>query len=115
MEIVMGALFDEVLMPIARGMRSNGVQAFPLQPDLSWLSYYVRRKHALMTRADFVGVSCVDAADLALRLGALWQTLGRHELAANAGRFGDAAGKAQDLLAAEAPEADLSPYLYAMF
>jgi hypothetical protein len=115
METVMGALFDGVLMPLARRMRASGVQAFPLKPDLSLLSYYVRRRHALMARADFVGVSCFDSTDLALRLEALWQRLGRHELAAQAGRFGEAASQAQALLAAEAPEADLSPYLYAMF
>ena len=41
-----------------------------------------------MTRADFTGASCVDVADLELRLAAHWQALGRHELAAQAARFG---------------------------
>ncbi|MDB5906244.1 MAG: hypothetical protein JWP34_358 [Massilia sp.] len=115
MAAVMEALFDEVLAPIAQRMRASGEQAFPLEPDVSWLSYYVRRKRAFMTRADFTAASCVDVADLGLRLGAHWKALGRHELAAQAARFGAAAGAAQVLLEAAAPEAELSPYVYAMF
>jgi hypothetical protein len=68
-----------------------------------------------MTRADFTGASCVDVADLELRLAAHWQALGRHELAAQAACFAAAAGAAKALLAADAPEAELSPYVYAMF
>lgn len=115
MATAMGPLFDEVLLPMAQRMQAAGVQAFPLEPDVSWLSYYVRRKRASMTRADFTGASCVGVADLELRLAAHWQALGRHELAAQAGRFGEAASAAQALLAADAPEAELSPYVYAMF
>lgn len=115
MATAMGPLFDEVLLPMAQRMQAAGVQAFPLEPDVSWLSYYVRRKRASMTRADFTGASCVEVADLELRLAAHWQALGRHELAAQAGRFGEAASAAQALLAADVPEAELSPYVYAMF
>lgn len=115
MATAMGPLFDEVLLPMAQRMRASGAQPFPLEPDVSWLSYYVRRKRASMTRADFTGASCVDIADLAQRLAAHWQALGRHELAAQAARFGDAANAAKALLAADAPDAELSPYVYAMF
>ena len=115
MATAMGALFDEVLMPMAERMRAGGVQPFPLEPDVSWLSYYVRRKRASMTRDDFTGASCVDVADLEVRLAAHWHALGRHELAAQAARFSAAASAAQALLAAEAPEAELNPYVYAMF
>lgn len=115
METLMGALFDEVLMPLAQRMRERGVQAFPLEPDVTWLSYYVCRKHASMTRDDFTGASCSDAADFELRLAAHWQALGRHDLARQAERFSAAAGSAQALLASDAPEAELSPYVYAMF
>lgn len=115
MATAMGALFDEVLMPIAQRMRDAGVQPFPLEPDVSWLSYYVRRKRASMTRDDFTSASCADVADLAVRLAAHWQALGRHELAAQAARFGVAASTAKALLAAGAPEAELSTYVYAMF
>jgi hypothetical protein len=110
-----GPLFDEVLMPIAQRMRASGIQAFPLAPDVSWLSYYVRRKRASMTRADFTGASCVDVADLAQRLADHWQALGRHELAAQAARFGEVAGAAKAILSTDEQQADLSPYVYAMF
>lgn len=115
MATAMGPLFDEVLLPMAQRMRASGAQPFPLEPDVSWLSYYVRRKRASMTRADFTGASCVDVADLEQRLAAHWQALGRHELAAQAARFGDAASAAKALLATDAAEAELSPYVYAMF
>ncbi len=115
MSMAMGALFDEVLMPIAQRMRDAGVQPFPLEPDVSWLSYYVRRKRASMTRDDFTGASCVDIADLELRLTGHWQALGRHELAAQAAPFGAAARVAKALLATDAPGGELSPYVYAMF
>lgn len=115
MATAIGPLFDEVLLPMAQRMRASGAQPFPLEPDVSWLSYYVRRKRASMTRADFTGASCVDVADLEQRLAAHWQALGRHELAAQAGRFGDAASAAKALLATDAPDAELSPYVYAMF
>lgn len=115
MATLMGALFDDVLLPIAQRMQERGVQAFPLEPDVSWLSYYVRRKRASMTRADFTGASCVDAADLQQRLAQHWQALGRDDLAASAARFGAAADAAQALMAADAPEAEVSPYVYAMF
>jgi hypothetical protein len=115
MAAAMGPLFDEVLMPIAQQMREANVQPFPLEPDVSWLSYYVRRKRASMTRADFIGASCVDVADFELKLAAHWESLGRHDLAAQVVHFGNAARAAQALLAAEAPAAELNPYVYAMF
>lgn len=111
----MGALFDEVLLPMAGRLRAGGVPPFPLAPDVSWLSYYVRCKRASMTRADFTGASCVDATDFGQRLAAHWRALGRHELAAQAGRFGAAAAEAQALMAADTPEGEVSPYVYAMF
>lgn len=115
MATLMGALFDEVLTPIAQRMRDTGWQPFPLEPDVSRLSYYVHRKRASMTRDDFTDASCSDAADLARRLAAHWQALGRHELAEQAERFGAAAGTAKALLATDAPEAELSPHIYVMF
>lgn len=111
----MDPLFDEVLMPIAQRMRARGIQPFPLEPDVSWLSYYVRRKRASMTRADFTGASCIDVADLEMKLAAHWDALGRHDLAAQVASFGAAARAARALLAEDAPEAELSPYVYAMF
>jgi hypothetical protein len=115
MAAAIGPLFDEVLMPMAQRLRDSGVQPFPLEPDVSWLSYYVRRKRAAMTRADFTGASCVDVADLELKLAAHWQAMGRQDLAAQVASVGAAARAAQALLKAEAPEAELNPYVYAMF
>lgn len=115
MASAMGPLFDAVLIPMAQRMREAGVQAFPLEPDVSWLSYYVRRKRASMTRADFTSASCSDFADLEQCLAAHWLSLGRNELAGQAGQFADAARAAKAALAGDAPEAELSPYVYAMF
>ncbi|MES2149513.1 MAG: hypothetical protein V4508_06935 [Pseudomonadota bacterium] len=112
---VIGPLFDQVLMPIAQRMRDVGVMPFPLQPDTSWLSYYVRRKRSLMSREDFIGASCMDSAGLAQCLAAHWQALGRQELAAQVGQFVAAAGAAQALLAEDTLSPELSPYVYAMF
>lgn len=115
MAAAMGPLFDKVLLPMAERLRASGVQPFPLEPDVSWLSYYVRRKRASMTRDDFTAASCADVADFERRLAAHWQALGRHELAAQAAQFGAVARAARALLAAQAPEAELNPYVYAMF
>lgn len=111
----MGALFDEVLLPMAERMRASGVQPFPLAPDVTWLSYYVRRRRSAMIHADFTSAACADPAELALRLAAHWQALGRAELAANAARFAADAAAAKALLAAGAPAEAPSPYVYAMF
>lgn len=111
----MGALFDEVLLPIAERMRAAGVQPFPLAPDVTWLSYYVRRRRSSMTHDDFTSAACADRAELALRLAAHWRALGRLELAGHAARFALDAEAARTLGAdATAPEAP-SPYVYAMF
>ena len=53
LDAMLGALFDEVLTPIANAMRARGEHPFPLKPDVSWLSYYVRRRRSTTTAADF--------------------------------------------------------------
>lgn len=112
---LMGALFDDVLLPIAERMQAGGVQAFPLAPDVSWLSYYVRRRRSAMTHDDFTSAACVDVAELQQRLGAHWRSLGRLELAGHAARFAAAAQAARPLLAAGEALDQPSPYVYAMF
>ena len=112
---LMGALFDEVLLPIAERMQANGVQAFPLAPDVTWLSYYVRRRRSAMTHDDFTSAACADPAELGLRLAAHWQALGRAELAGHAARFARDAAAARPLLAAGSAPEQPSPYVYAMF
>ncbi len=108
----LGALFDAVLLPLAEQMQARGVAPFPLQPDVSWLSYYVRRRRSMMGPADFDSAACAGVAELEQRLAAHWLALGRFELAAQAGQF---AGAARLPAASSGPDADLSPYVYAMF
>ena len=108
----LGALFDELLLPMAQQLRARGAAPFPLAPDVSWLSYYVRRRRSFMTPPDFSSASCADVAELAERLRRHWQGLGRDALAEQAGRF---AAVAQVLPAGRVAESELSPYVYAMF
>ena len=112
LEAQLGALFDEVLLPMARQLREAGDAPFPLTPDVSWLSYYVRRRRSFMTPADFTSASCADVAELAERLRIHWQAQGRDALAGQAERF---AAVAQVLPAGRVAESELSPYVYAMF
>ena len=112
---LMGALFDEVLLPISDRMQAAGVQAFPLAPDVTWLSYYVRRRRSAMTHEDFTSAACADPAELAVRLAAHWHSLGRTELAGHAARIALDAAAARPLLAAATAAEAPSPYVYAMF
>lgn len=112
---MLGALFDEVLMPIAQRMKDEGMQVFPLAPDVSWLSYYVRRKRSAMRPDDFSSASCRDLGEFGQRLQAHWDGLGRHELAAQAGRFAKAARTARSALSQLPAQEQPSPYVYAMF
>lgn len=112
---LMGALFDEVLLPLSERMRADGVQAFPLKPDVSWLSYYVRRKRSAMMPEDFSSACCADRAELEQRLAASWHALGRHALEARAAEFANAAAAAKQVLANTQQSPELSPYVYAMF
>lgn len=114
-DAMLGALFDEVLLPIAQRMQAEGAQVFPLAPDVSWLSYYVRRKRSAMAPADFSSASCSHVGEFEQRLQAHWQALGRHELAAQAGQFAKVAQAAMEAQEEVAPKVELSPYVYAMF
>lgn len=115
LDAMLGALFDDVLTPIAGAMRSRGEQPFPLKPDVSWLSYYVRRRRSTTTAADFTSASCRDADEFEQRLQAHWQALGRHELAAQVAQFGSVARAAMAARSDLPPKEDLSPFVYAMF
>jgi hypothetical protein len=114
-DALLGALFDEVLMPIAAHMRSSGVDPFPRAPDVSWLSYYVRRKHSAMTADDFQRPACAGVTEFEARLAAHWRALGRDALAEQAGHFARAAEAARAGRAGGAIKPALSPYVYAMF
>ena len=111
----LGALFDEVLMPISARMHSEGEQAFPLHPDVSWLSYYVRRRRSVATAEDLEGASCANPAEFAVRLAAHWQLMGRHALLPEVQHFAEAATLARAACAERPAAPPLSPYVYAMF
>ncbi|MES2019074.1 MAG: hypothetical protein V4484_21485 [Pseudomonadota bacterium] len=114
-DAMLGALFDEVLMPMAQKMREAGVDVFPRAPDVSWLSYYVRRKRSVMIAADFSSASCSDVDEFEQRLAAHWLGLGRHGLVAQAARFASIARVARQAQADVPAKVELSPYVYAMF
>jgi len=108
-------LFDDVLLPMAQRMRENGVAPFPLEPEVRWLSYYVRRKRSAMSLEDFKNAACADGCEFEQRLAAHWRRLGRDELAAQVGRFGSVAVAARLSRSPASTDAGLSPYVYAMF
>ncbi|WP_025916930.1 hypothetical protein [Herminiimonas sp. CN] len=112
---VVGTFFDDVLMPMAKRMRASGIQPFPVQPDVSRLSYYARRSTCSMTRDDFTAPSCIDFEDFERRLAAHWTALGRSELAGEAARIADLARAAHAAFAGNEQDAEISPYIYVMF
>jgi len=114
-QALLGTLFDQVLMPISARMQAAGEEAFPLKPDVSWLSYYVRRKRSAMTAADFTGIACANGAEFGQRLESHWRQLGRHELADLAQQFGQAAEAARQAHRGDSGGREPSPYVYAMF
>lgn len=113
---VIGALFDDVLMPMAERMRVSGARAFPVKPDVSRLSYYTRR-HAQcsMARDDFTAPSCADFEDFECRLAAYWKDLGRHELADQVTRIAAVARVAHAAFTRSKQDAEVSPFVYVMF
>ena len=88
---------------------------FALGPDPALASYYVRRTHGAMTRADFLAASCLDAGEVEQRLAGYWQAAGRPELAARAPHVASTAQALHALYRAARPEAEVSPYIYQMF
>ena len=88
---------------------------FPLGPDPSLASYYVRRPQGAMTREDFLGASCLDAGEFEQRLAAYWAAAGQPALAAQAPLAAGAARALHALYQEARPEAEVSPYIYQMF
>ena len=107
-----GALFDRVLAPMAESMRASGSHPFPLKPDASRDSYYVRRAKCAMTHGDFTAPSCTDFDDFERRLAAFWTAIGRHELACKVSHF---AAAARAVYALGEQDAEVSPFVYVMF
>jgi hypothetical protein len=92
-----------------------GTAPFPLGPDPSLASYYTRRPHPYMRRADFTLASCLDEREVAARLDRYWREAGRPGLADRAGQVAKVAAALRDLYRKAAPEAEVSPYIYSMF
>ena len=107
-----GALFDGVLAPMAESMRASGDCPFPLKPDASRDSYYVRRAKHAMTHGYFTAPSCADFDDFERRLAGYWEALGRHELASKVSHF---AATARAVYALGEQDAEVSPFVYVMF
>jgi hypothetical protein len=88
---------------------------FPLGPDPSLSSYYVRRPHGAMRREDFLKASCLDAGEFEQRLAAYWEAAGRPALAAQAPLVARTARALHALYQEARPDAEVSPYIYQMF
>jgi hypothetical protein len=104
--------------PLFDALTADGVSAqppFPLGPDPSLGSYYVRREYGAMTRADFLAPSCLDAEEFEQRLAAYWEAAGQPALAARAPLAASAARALHALYREARPEAEVSPYIYQMF
>lgn len=109
------SLFDSVILPYSKTIAATGKVPFAVEPDISRLSYYVRRTRSTMKPEDFNGASCADEAEFEQCMAAHWMRLGRHDLAAQAGRFAAAARTARLARAKTQTTRELSPYIYAMF
>ena len=114
-DTALGALFDELLLPLHLRLRAEGRMPFPVAPDVTWLSYYVRRRHSAMVPADFCNASCADVSELETRLAAYWTSTGRSALAAGVAQVGIAARAARAGFEGNVANAEVSPYVYAMF
>lgn len=107
---LLGALFDDLAAP-----RAGAAAPFPMAPGAAQASYYTERARPAMAPGDFSAPSCLDGAELAARLAAHWRALGRDQLAEAAPRIAQLACTAQTVVAARARQAEVSPYIYAMF
>ena len=108
-------LFDAVILPFSKQIAANGAAPFPTSPDISRLSYYVRRARSTMNPEDFHGAACADTQEFERCLAAHWTLVGRHDLAAKAGQFAAAACLARTARAKTQTTGEVSPYVYVMF
>lgn len=109
------SLFDTVIGPLSEQMIRSGKHPFALAPDISRLSYFVRRTRSAMKPEDFHGAACADIGELERCLATHWIRTGRPLLAAQAAHFGAAAHKARMLRASASTDGEVSPYVYVMF
>jgi hypothetical protein len=98
-----GALFDEVLVPLAKARRGSGAPPyFPLQEEASRASYFVPPSLRVMSPADFELEVGRKSEALIDALAAYWARQGESGLAAMAPRLKQIA----DALGDEAAEND---------
>lgn len=83
-----GAIFDEILVPLARERRAAGAQAyFPYWRDEKAQSYFSRPELTTMRLADFELHGAGSPAELVESLAAYWTAKGDTALAAMAPRL----------------------------
>lgn len=83
-----GALFDEVLVPLAQARRNCGAPAyFPAWRESDAASYFVTPDIAIMTLADFEMQGGGGAEELIDMIAAYWSAQGETALAAMAPRL----------------------------
>jgi hypothetical protein len=109
-----GALFDEIVAPLAEARRAAGKQAyFPLAAEPGAKSYYEEPVLRVMQPADFEFPGDGTAEGLVDALAAAWMAEGETGLAAMAPRLKEIAEALRD----EAAEGDgsVSIFCYTMF
>ena len=98
-----GALFDEILVPLADARRGSGAQPFfPLEQEANRASYFVAPALRVMSPADFELKVGAKSEDLIDALAAYWARRGETGLAAMAPHLKQLA----DALGDEAAEND---------
>ena len=113
---MIGALFDDFILPLALKAQTSGDLSFPSIPDSNPQSYYVRPARATMTHEDFTAASCLDCDDFAQRLAAYWKTSKRDDLLISVPRFEAVARVVQaNFDIKEHQEAVISELIYVMF
>ncbi|MGZ5730995.1 MAG: hypothetical protein ACXWJA_02825 [Caldimonas sp.] len=104
--------FEHELMPLAERAKAKGVRLLQTQrlPELP--SYYVRREHRSMSKADFDDGGCRSANSVEQDLRALWESdreIGLAALAPSLARL------AKNLRAVEKEADDVSNFIYMMY
>lgn len=106
------ALFDETVLPAAEKLARDGRQLFPIAPDPSASSYYIRRTRTRMTPSDFEVTGCDSAEAFCAALVSLWSREDHGELVHLAPAL---ASLADTLRRVAVPSDQVSPFIYQMF
>jgi hypothetical protein len=104
-EALLQQFYAERLAPIAKSLRSHGVEFFALQPNPEATTYYLERKDV----SDYIFQ--IDTEDIGQRLRERWIQEGHFELIELVEPLLDLASQ---LRQHEKISEDVSPYIYAM-